>query len=271
MAFLTKVFGEVSKNGSRKKLLLKGKKLSTYGWSDKEEEAYKGCMELLQQAVSFAVLDPRKKLCLFTDASQTGCSIVVTQTSSELVSSSVLDDDHEIVFINAHVWNQAEANWHISSQEAYPIVMAIEKLQHLFAGRFLHIFTDHFNLETIFDPCTIINNKTALHRLARWALIIQSQQYSIKSIPGLENILADMFSRWQLKGTHANVSIPSYHASVARMLKSIEDYNNKGTTESKTIVGKRSTPKSPILSSLTYRLFQLLKFQSRFHYLFLVT
>jgi hypothetical protein len=40
MKFLNKVFGDVSKKGSRKKVLLSGKKLSSYDWGIAEDTAY---------------------------------------------------------------------------------------------------------------------------------------------------------------------------------------------------------------------------------------
>ena len=182
---------------SRKKRLLVGIHLADCGWSTRESVAYAALKQCLYDAIRLAVPNPNKQLCLFTDASSTGCSILVTQTDKVELNKPLLEQKHEIVFITTHRWTDAEYKWHVSSQEAFPIIFAFQRLDFLFAGRKVNIFMDHKNLQYIFRPDEA-TAKTTLMRLQRWALLIQNNPYRIQHIAGVENIAADLFSRWGL-------------------------------------------------------------------------
>lgn len=92
-------------------------------WTEKEREAFKALKQCLYNAIRLAVPQKEKQLCLFTDASSTGCSIVVTQTDPTELDKPLLEQKHEIVFITTHRWTDTELNWHVSSQEVYPICL----------------------------------------------------------------------------------------------------------------------------------------------------
>ena len=113
---------------------------------------------------------------------------------STRVVEAIREQKHEIIFMTTHRWDETEARWHISSQEAFPIVFALNRLDYLFVGRKINIFMDHKNLAYIFNPDKE-TPKTTLNRLQRWALIIQSRQYCIRHIAGEDNVAADLLSR----------------------------------------------------------------------------
>lgn len=182
---------------SRKKRLLVGVKLSDVGWTKEHSEAFKELLEAIHSAIRTAVPDKTKQLCLFKDASEVGCAIVVTQCDPLELHKPVHDQQHQIVFMTTHRWTENELNWHISCKEAYPLIFAFTRLNYLFAGRHVKVFTDHRNLKYIMNP-SAITPKTTLMRLQRWALIIQNQDYAIEHVEGEQNITADLFSRWGL-------------------------------------------------------------------------
>ena len=112
--------------------LLVGIHLADCGWSTRGSVAYAALKQCLYDAIRLAVPNPNKQLCLFTDASSTGCSILVTQTDKVELDKPLLDQKHEIVFITTHRWTDAECKWHVSSQEAFPIIFAFQRLDFLF-------------------------------------------------------------------------------------------------------------------------------------------
>ena len=192
--FLDRIFKSKSPT-SRKGKLLEGVHLSDFGWGETESSAFAKLKDALHHAIRVAVPKKDMQLCLFTDASFEGCSIIVTQVDPAELHKPVLDQRHEIVFVTSHRWTEPQSRWHVSSLEAYPIIFALQRLDWLFLGRHLKIYMDHRNLAYIFNP-EQTTPKTTLMRLQRWALIIQAQRYSIEHIPGEVNIAADLFSRW---------------------------------------------------------------------------
>lgn len=207
---------------TRKKKHLVGVKLVDYGWEVQHQTAYEHLKKCVAEAVRLAVPDRMKQLCLFTDASLQGCSILVTQVIHGELEKKVRDQKHEIVFLTTHKWNDTEERWHVSCQEAYPIVFSIQRLDYLFAGRSIRIFTDHKNLAHIFEPSRE-TPKTTLARLQRWALLIQAQTYKIEHIEGKDNVVADLFSRW---GVAQRREVNAFPAKLA--LKQLASFNQPG-------------------------------------------
>ena len=151
---LFKVKTPKGKAASRKKKNLVGMKLKDFGWGAAQQEAFKKCLEIVHKAIRVAVPDKTKELCLFTDASTVGCSIFVTQTNAEELLKPIREQKHDIIFMTTHRWDDTETRWHISSQEAYPIVFALNRLDYLFAGRKINIYMDCYRARLA--PCSPI-------------------------------------------------------------------------------------------------------------------
>lgn len=245
--FLNKLFEVKASQGSkasRKKKLLVGMKLVEYGWGEQEIKAFKKCLELIHKAIKLAVVDPEKELCLFTDASNVGCAIVITQCEADELEKPMKDQKHNIVFMTTHKWADVEKRWHISSQEAYPIIFALKRLDYLIGLRKINIFMDHKSLQYIFKPDKT-TSKTTLSRLQRWALEIQANNYVIRHLKGEDNIVADLFSRWALSQTDEELidDQPSAEAKVSRMLQRLQDHNKKGFKEKSVSESRRKKVK----------------------------
>ena len=219
---IDRIYQVKNPKGSRKKKLLVGVKLKDFGWGIRESEAFKKCLQIIQKAIRLAIVDERKVMCLFTDASASeGCAIIITQCSPEELEKPVEEQRHELIFLTTHKWTKQEIRWHISSQECYPIIFAINRFDYIFAGRHVRIFMDHKNLKYILEPDKT-TSKTTLMRLSRWALLIQSQRYTIYDIAGKENVAADLWSRW---GVSQAREVKAKVGKVPRMVRNLEAYN----------------------------------------------
>ncbi|POM74029.1 Hypothetical protein PHPALM_9063 [Phytophthora palmivora] len=109
---------------------------------------------------------PDAELCVFTDASLFGFSIVVTQEVT---------------------WQQGEA---------FPIVKACNDLEYLLLRpRGFRLFCDHANLIYIFAPHDELK-KHVRDRLQRWAMRLRGLHYHVEHIGGDANVWADIVSRW---------------------------------------------------------------------------
>jgi hypothetical protein len=144
----------------------------------------------LYYAVATAVV------CLFTDASDYGWSVVITQVVEWDYSLPVEKQEHQALIFLSGSFKGAEFNWTVTEKEAFPIIMALEKasfLLHRIGG--FRLYCDHLNLIQIFAPDKT-TKKTSLGRLHRWYMKLLSFQYEIYHIAGELNVWADLLSRW---------------------------------------------------------------------------
>ena len=82
-----------------------------------------------------------------------------------------------------------EARYSVIERECLAVVWALQKFQQYLYGK-------QFILETDHQPLIYLNKaKTDNSRLMRWALYLQSFDYTVSAIKGIENIGADYLSR----------------------------------------------------------------------------
>ncbi|OWZ10625.1 hypothetical protein PHMEG_00016494 [Phytophthora megakarya] len=90
----------------------------------------------------------------------------------------------------------AQLNRTVIEKEAYPIVVACDKLDYLLLRAHpFRLFCDHGNLIHVFAPHTSVK-KHIRGKLLRWALKLMSYGYVIEHVDGVSNVWADMLSRW---------------------------------------------------------------------------
>lgn len=165
-------------------------------WSSTEVDSFNAATDLLATSSTQHFAASTAELCLFTDASNTGWAIVVTQVREWLEGIPVAEQRHELVICRGGLFKGAQLNWSVIEKEAYPVVRACGDLRYLFEReRGVHIYCDHANLVHIFSPGHEI--KAHLRgKLQRWALQIVGVRYVIEHIKGESNLWADIVSRW---------------------------------------------------------------------------
>jgi hypothetical protein len=107
-----------------------------------------------------------------------------------------VEQSHELLVCRAGLFKGAEQNSSVIEKEAYPVVRAWADLAYLLGReRGFRIYCDHANLIQIFEP----RKEVKAHvrgKLQRWALKIVGARYTIEHIKGVDNVWADMVSRW---------------------------------------------------------------------------
>ena len=90
------------------------------------------------------------------------------------------------------------SNWSMPEKEGYAIVESMTRFDYITMGRTVHIFTDHINLLSMYDPAGTGQNlpRYAVNKLMRWAIKLTAFKYVIEHIPGEQNYWADLLSRW---------------------------------------------------------------------------
>jgi transposase InsO family protein len=177
----------------RKKTQLAGVDLP---WSKDDEAAFRVVLKLLETSTKQYFVDPAATVCLFTDASNDGWAVVLTQVKEWDAHAPVTDQGHELLVCRGGAFKNAELSWSVIEKEAYPIVRACADLSYLLERENgFEIFCDHSNLVQIFSP----NKEVKQHvkgKLQRWALRMIGLRYRIQHIRGEDNVWADIVSRW---------------------------------------------------------------------------
>jgi len=178
--------------GSRKEKALATFKLE---WNNELETAFRSLQNKISQAVSLAILDPEKVICVFTDSSLRFWSLFVTQIPYEDLHKDFHDQNHEPIAIMQNNWSDTELKHHISELEAAPCVYAFERLDYLFyaSKHAIRVYIDHKNIRYIFQPPKLLA-KHVLGRLHRWGIKLAGFNYIIADIPGERNVFADLLS-----------------------------------------------------------------------------
>lgn len=164
--------------------------------SSEELDSFNQVKELLRNAATLALPDPEATICMYSDASDEGWSIILTMVKDWSKTAAVAEQNHDLLHCMSGTFHGASSNWSVIENEGYPIVRACSELDYLLIrDKGFKMFTDHRNLIYIFAPGTEIK-KHVRGKLLRWSLKLNEFKYEIEHIPGDENVWADMFSRW---------------------------------------------------------------------------
>jgi RNase H-like domain found in reverse transcriptase len=185
--------------GLRTKRAVSKISLVEVGWSQNSTACFERCKNALLHAISLAHRNEILRLCVYTDASERHWSSVITQVPHTDLNENHADQQHEPLAFLSGTFTGAPFRWSIADKEGYAIMQTCERMDYLLrcpAG--FSLFSDRRNLVYIFDPRGQ-NPGLAQHseaRALRWALNISSYNYVIEFIPGVDNVWADLLSRW---------------------------------------------------------------------------
>ncbi|KAF0712140.1 hypothetical protein As57867_004897, partial [Aphanomyces stellatus] len=140
--------------------------------TSEEQAAFEAVKSKLRAAVELSHPRDEATMCLFTDASDTGWSIIVTQVLKFDQTTPIQDQQHEMLVCQSGMFTGAQLNWSVIEKEAYPIAPTCDKLNHLLLRpQGFRMYCDHENLIEVFAP----NKEWKAYKrakLTRWAAII---------------------------------------------------------------------------------------------------
>ena len=93
------------------------------------------------------------------------------------------------IYYASKTLNEAQMNYATTEKELLAIVFAFEKFRPYLIGNKVIVFTDHSTIKYL------MTKKDAKPRLIRWVFLLQEFDVEIKDNKGLENFLANHFSR----------------------------------------------------------------------------
>lgn len=214
-------FNDALQNKSRKK---KSAAACVLTWDDEERKSYAIALRAIANSAKLYFPDDAATICLFTDASDLGWAIVVTQVLDWKEGTPVVDQQHELLICHGGAFRGAELHWSVVEKEGYPFVRACIQLDYLLErGRGFKAFCDHSNLIQIFSPTDGVKKHTR-GKLLRWALRISNLRYTIEHLEGTSNVWADIVSRWT-HNSNATARQGTVQAKTARIsqLRPLQD------------------------------------------------
>ncbi|GMF55194.1 unnamed protein product [Phytophthora fragariaefolia] len=169
--------------------------------TDDERRAFDDIKEALATAATLDFPDDSATTCLFTDASDVGYAVIVTQAADFDPKKPATEQQHRLIHCTSGTFTGSQCNWTVIEKEAYPIVVACDKLDYLLLRPTpFRMYCDHRNLIHIFAPHESVK-KHIRGKLLRWAMKLMNYCYVVEHVPGPDNVWADMISRWA--GNHS--------------------------------------------------------------------
>ncbi|CAG4987874.1 unnamed protein product [Colias eurytheme] len=156
------------------------KKNACWQWEEEQTKSFAKLRELLASSPVLAQADETKPYTIKTDASSYALGAVLVQGEGE--------NEHPVEYAS-RLLNKAERNYSTTEREALAVVWAVNKFRGYIEGCKITIMTDHQALRWL------MSLKSPSGRLARWALLLQPYDITIKYISGRVNVVADSLSR----------------------------------------------------------------------------
>eukprot|EP00924_Labyrinthula_sp_SR-Ha-C_P012249 snap_masked-scaffold_10-processed-gene-1.19-mRNA-1 protein AED:0.52 eAED:0.52 QI:0/-1/0/1/-1/1/1/0/263 len=168
-------------------------------WSEEMNHAYEKLMKEVKLAFSntLGYYDQKLDLVLFVDASEFYWSYFICQTSDAVKLEFPMDASYDVISMASGTFIDSSLNWHISSKELFPVVIASQKHSYFLKSNEKKkiLFTNHKNLYYILNLIKA-SRKSYSERLTHWSLIFQDICLEVHHIPGKHNVAADILSRW---------------------------------------------------------------------------
>ena len=159
------------------------RKNSHFSWTSQTQESFDKIKQALTSDTVIAYFDKTKETELFTDASPTGLSAILSQKTPNT-------DDRKIVSYVSRALSDVERRYSQTEKEALAIVWAIERLHIYLYGAKFTLFTDCKPLQLIL--CNPRSKPPA--RIERWYLRLQGYDFNVIYKCGNENP-SDFLSR----------------------------------------------------------------------------
>ncbi len=170
----------------------------TADWGATHDVAFTAIIKQLAAAVKLSYPKSDFELCLFTDASDTHWSGILTQVERNQRNNKIDEQHHEPLCFLSGAFKGSSRNWSTPEKEGFAIVESMCRIDYLVMGREVSIYTDHANLVQLYDPYGKhpgIPRHTAT-KLMRWAIKLSAFRYVVEHLPGERNVWADMLTRW---------------------------------------------------------------------------
>ncbi|XP_017461733.1 PREDICTED: uncharacterized protein K02A2.6-like, partial [Rhagoletis zephyria] len=162
------------------------RKSSVFQWGKEEESAFQSLKNSIVEATRLVHYDDNLPIILAVDASKLGVGAVL--------SHRFKNGEEKPIAHASKTLNSSQINYSQVEKEALAIIYGVTKFHQYLYGRKFELFTDHQALTTLFNPAKRLP-VMALHRIQRWAIVLQAYNYTIRYKKSFQNANADALSR----------------------------------------------------------------------------
>jgi hypothetical protein len=153
-------------------------------WTDERLAAFTAFKEALLHSLTVYYPDYSLPWVLRTDASTRGVGMALFQIYRPTPDS---EPEYQVILIDSQKFSDQATRWDTYSQEAYAVYFGVKKAAYYLRGKPFVIETDHANLQWM--------ETSEVPKVVRWRVYLQSFTFSLRHIPGKQNLLADWLSR----------------------------------------------------------------------------
>lgn len=158
------------------------KKSKRFKWSEEAEEALTQLKAVLTSAPVLGNPDYSRPFVIETDASQLAVGAALLQE---------FDEGKRIIGYFSKKLSSTQRKYSATERECLGVLLAVENFRHYIEGSTFTVITDAKSITWLFS----LSAANANSRLLRWALKLQSYDFTLQYRKGKDNILADCLSR----------------------------------------------------------------------------
>lgn len=161
-------------------------------WGPEQEAALRGLTKVLADTAELQLPDLNREFVIQTDASDLGLGAILLQEHGGIL--------RPVAFASRSL-TPAERNYSVTEKECLAIVFALRKFDYYVDGVAFTIETDHMALtwlRRLSEPSG---------RLARWALLLQRYDFTVRYRKGKSNAAADALSRAPVRGEGETLAV----------------------------------------------------------------
>ena len=153
-------------------------------WVPEMRHSFTTLKEKVNNCPLLHFVDSTSEVHVDTDASEIGYGAYMYQWVLDILSGKF--KEHPILFLSK-TWVKEQKRWSVPEKEAYAIYYTLRKWDYLLRDIKFVLHTDHRNL-------TFLNTDGSA-KVKRWKLVVQDYDCDVQYIKGVDNIIADSFSR----------------------------------------------------------------------------
>ena len=164
------------------------RKETTFNWTPECQKSFELLKPYLCGEPILKYADTSKPYTLYTDASNYGCTGVLTQSHTTDIDGKSVTTDHPVAFVSG-LFRGSQLDWAALMNEVFAIYMSVKKLSFYLDQSQIILRSDHLPLKRFFQKNTL-NSK-----VNNWAMELESFNIKFEYIQGSKNVLADTLSR----------------------------------------------------------------------------
>jgi RNase H-like domain found in reverse transcriptase len=170
-------------------------------WGPEEQAAFKDLQTAIMESMKLAFLDPDKRICVLTDASDRFYAGLITQIHEDQLDFPVEEQYHQPLAFLSGEFQGAQLRRTVPEKEGFAIVDTVTNVDYLLLSHDeFSILSDHLNLTYIFSPLSADPTlaRHVVHKLQCWALKMSVFYYRMEHVMGELNYWTDLMTRWRV-------------------------------------------------------------------------